>query len=107
MNRIYQDRVSKVEIPTILSASTGERNKGEVSNHNPWQPPVLNCGWKIQFDPANLRSYLNGTSLLSVSTAGRGAVSSEAALTFFSGGHSTPAAKLMKTILYIDGFNLF
>ena len=62
MNRIYQDRVSKVEIPSILSASTGflrsrerekvaqpdegcpgktiqwERNKGEVSNPNPWQP---------------------------------------------------------------------
>jgi len=38
MNRIYQGRVSKVEIPTILSASTGERNKGEVSNPNPWQP---------------------------------------------------------------------
>jgi hypothetical protein len=38
MNRIYQGRVSKVEIPSILSASNGERNKGEVSNPNPWQP---------------------------------------------------------------------
>jgi hypothetical protein len=38
MNRIYQGRVSKVEIQNILSASTGERNKGEVSNPNPWQP---------------------------------------------------------------------
>jgi hypothetical protein len=38
MNRIYQGRVSKVEISTILSASTGERNKGEVSNPSPWQP---------------------------------------------------------------------
>ena len=27
MNRIYQGRVSKVEIPAVLSASTGERNK--------------------------------------------------------------------------------
>jgi hypothetical protein len=62
MNRIYQGRVSKVEIQNILSASIGflrsrerekvakpdegcpgkaiqwERNKGEVSNQNPWQP---------------------------------------------------------------------
>jgi len=38
MNRIYQGRVSKVEIQTALSAPTGERNKGEVSNTNPWQP---------------------------------------------------------------------
>jgi hypothetical protein len=38
MNRIYQGRVSKVEIQNILSASTGERNKREVSNQNPRQP---------------------------------------------------------------------
>ena len=38
MNRIYQGRVSKVEIQNILSASTGERKKGEVSNPSPWQP---------------------------------------------------------------------
>jgi hypothetical protein len=63
MNRIYQGRVSKVEIQNILSASdavlrsrerekvaagrmrvvgneqtSAERNKGEVSKPNPWQP---------------------------------------------------------------------
>jgi hypothetical protein len=62
MNRIYQGRVSKVEIPSLLSAANGflrsrerekvaqpdegrlgktsqrERNQGEVSNPNPWQP---------------------------------------------------------------------
>jgi hypothetical protein len=41
MNRIYQGRVSKVEMPNILSASNGERNQGEVSNPNPWQPHWL------------------------------------------------------------------
>ena len=39
MNRIYHGKVTDVEIyaPHILSASNGERNKGEVSNQNPWQ----------------------------------------------------------------------
>jgi hypothetical protein len=78
MNRICQGRVSKVEIP-----KPGDKE-------NPWQPPVITCGWKIQFDPANLRSYLNGTSLLSVSTAGRGAVSSETAPAFFPAATSLP-----------------
>lgn len=67
MNRIYQGRVSKVEIPAILSASNRflrsrerekvaqpdegcrgkttqpEQNQGDVSNPNPWQP--LGC-WR-------------------------------------------------------------
>jgi hypothetical protein len=38
MNRIYQGRVSNVEIPNILSASNGERIKREVSKSNPQQP---------------------------------------------------------------------
>lgn len=38
MNRIYQGRVSNVEIPTILSASNGERKKGAVSKQAEWQP---------------------------------------------------------------------
>lgn len=37
MNRIYQGRVSNVEIP-VLSASNGERKKGEVSKQPEWQP---------------------------------------------------------------------
>lgn len=37
MNHIYQGRVSNVEIPNILSASTGERMNDEVLNPNPWQ----------------------------------------------------------------------
>jgi hypothetical protein len=42
MNRIYQGRVSKVEILSILSASTGERNKVRCRNQNPWQTPSIN-----------------------------------------------------------------
>jgi hypothetical protein len=40
MNRIYQGKVTAVEIPApnLLSASNGERNKGEVSNQPEWQP---------------------------------------------------------------------
>ncbi len=69
MNRIYQGRVSKVEIPRV--------------KENPSQRRGVECEREIQFYQVNPRSYLNGTSLLSVSTAGRGAVSSEAALAFF------------------------
>jgi hypothetical protein len=36
-------------------------------------------------DRAETRRYITGTSLLFVSTAGRGAASSEAALAFFTG----------------------
>ena len=71
MNRIYQGRVSKVEIP----------EPGEKENRR--QPPGMKCELKIQFDQTSPRSYLSFTSLLSVSTAGRGAVSSETALAFF------------------------
>ena len=48
MNRIYQGRVTAVEIPppNILSASNGERNKGEVSNQNPSQPLDLDVLWR-------------------------------------------------------------
>jgi hypothetical protein len=46
MNRIYQGRVTRVEIPTVLSASTGERNKGEVSNPKPSQPLDLDVLWR-------------------------------------------------------------
>jgi len=40
MNRIYQGKVTGVEIhvPHILSASTGERNEVRCRNQNPWQP---------------------------------------------------------------------
>jgi hypothetical protein len=48
MNRIYQGKVTAVEIPAppILSASTGERNKGEVSNQNQSQPLDLDVLWR-------------------------------------------------------------
>jgi hypothetical protein len=40
MNRIYQSKVTAVEIPAphILSASTGERNEVRCRNETPWQP---------------------------------------------------------------------
>jgi hypothetical protein len=40
MNRIYQGKVTAVEIPAphILSASTGERNEVRCRNETPWQP---------------------------------------------------------------------
>jgi len=43
-------------------------------------------------DRAETRRYIAGTSLLFVSTAGRGAVSSEAALAFFTGRASREVA---------------
>ena len=57
MNRIYQGKVTAVEIP----------GPGDS-----------------RIDQMQLRRYLGHTSLLSVSTAGRGAVSSETAPAFFA-----------------------
>ena len=48
MNRIYQGKVTAVEIPAphILSASTGERNEVRCRNQNPAQPLDLDVLWR-------------------------------------------------------------